>query len=107
MTKWLVGFLMLFLFLTAISGVVENTYLGGAETSRLDQLMKPTMPSYSNPIGGIIAVFDATWDYLSNLWGIFWFDYAMFTGQWVFIQYLFMSVSIGIIASSILAIATR
>lgn len=103
-TSWLIGLVMLFVILTVITGVMEMSYLGGAEASRLQRLMQPDVPAYTNPLGAITAYVTATWDYIQNLWGIFWFDYPFFQGSWAILRYIFMAVSIGVIVSLVAVI---
>jgi len=105
-SKWIIGLVVLYVVLAIISGMVEMTSpLGVDEVGRIKTLMSPTVPSFSDPLGAIFAYITFTWDYITNLWGIFWFDYAFFTGGWVYVRYLlFIPVSIGVIVSLVISV---
>lgn len=101
-TSLLIGLVFLFIVLTILSGIVEGTYLGGTETTRLEKLFQPDFPAVSNFVEGVAAFLQVSWEYIANLWCIFWFQYAFFVGAWVIVQFLFMCVPAGIIATVIL-----
>lgn len=105
-SSWIIGIMVLYVALAIISGMVEmTTPLGVDEVSRIKVLMSPTAPAYTDPLGAIFAYITFTWDYIANLWGIFWFDYAFFSGGWVYVRYLlFIPVSIGVIVSLVIAV---
>jgi len=104
-TYWLIGFIVLFILLSIISGIVEMTYIGEAEASRIQLLLQPELPESTIPIiGTAVAWVNLAWDWLKNLWHMFWFDYAFFTGGYIIIRYFFIAISVGIIFSIILAL---
>lgn len=104
-TSWMIGLVTLFVVLSIIAGVMEMNYLGTEGLSRLQMLMQPDVPAYTNPIGAVSAYFTVGWGYIQNLWGMFWFDYPMFTGVWGIVRYvIFLPVSIGVIVSLIFII---
>jgi len=88
--KWMIGIITLWLMLGLIGGIIEYAYLGeGGETSKLEVLIAPLL---ANSIGGFIgSVVTAvtTMDWWSALVGMFLMDFAMFTGVWVIVQWVF------------------
>lgn len=95
---------MLFVAMQIISGICEMTYISAGSIGRLQALMQPDVPAFSNPIGAVVAYVTVAWDYIQNLWGIFWFDYPFFTGSWAILRYaLFIPISVGVIVSVVLA----
>lgn len=102
--SWTIGLVMAFVVLTLISGICEVTYMGSDETNRIQMLLQPTIPAHSSFISGLVAYVTAGWDYIINLWGMFWFDYAFFTGGYAIFRYIFfLPISIGLILSIILS----
>lgn len=103
--KWFIGLVMLHILLTIISGICEMTSISAADIGRIQLLMQPDVPAYTNPVGAVFSYMTATWDYIENLWGIFWFDYAFFQGSWLYLRYcLFMPVSVGVIVTLVIAV---
>ncbi len=94
---------MLFVLLTIISGVVEMTTMGDDDVSRIEALMtKPQIEETSGILGTVVGVVGFAWGYLENLWGILWFDYAFFQGQWIIVKYIiFMPISAAMIIAII------
>ena len=82
---WLIGILMLYVGLQVIMGVCEMTYT--------DEL--PTV------FGGFLA--GGEWsassinDALNGMWSALMFDYPFFTGSWILLRYIFLSVSGGVV----------
>jgi hypothetical protein len=95
-TSWIIGVVILFIMLSLVCGLVENVYMGSSESTspdaRIQMLLSPNFSSISFI------------DYVLNLWAMLWFDYAMFTGGYSIVRYLFMAVSAGMILSFFLAI---
>jgi hypothetical protein len=103
-TSWFIGMVMLFMVLSVIANICEMNYLGAGEVSTMQKLMQPDIPAYSNPVGAVVAYITVAWDYIKELWAIFWFDYPFFTGSMQLVRMaIFMPVSIGIIISIVLA----
>ena len=85
-TGWLVGILILFIGLQIIMGICEMTY-----TMELPTVFSPFIAgSFENPASYMMNT-------LSVLWKVFAFDYPFFTGSWMILRFMFMSVSIGVI----------
>jgi len=82
---WLIGILMFYVGLQIIMGICEMTY-----TNELPAVF-----------GGFLAGGD--WsassinDMLNGLWSALTFDYPFLTGSWAMLQYIFMSVSAGVV----------
>ena len=85
--KWVIGLASAFVLMTIVSLILEGIY--GLGSTRLYQLMNP---SFWPP--------HAAWEYIKVLWGILWFDYSFFYGQWIIFRYaVFMPISVGLVAS--------
>lgn len=102
--KWMIGFIMAFIALSIYSGIVEQSYLGTAEGSRLQILLQPFIGIEYNWFTAPFAFFNAGIDWIRNLWGMFWWDYAMFQGVWTTIRLFFLAISIGMIVTIILTL---
>lgn len=88
--KWLIGIATLFVACTLWSGICEGAYLGGTDLNTLfNTLIR--LPAPWNPVG--------VWNWLMNLWAMFWFDYAFFHGDWVIVQTIFQCISLGVVVS--------
>jgi len=86
--KWLIGLGTAFILLTLLSSTLEGAYISGTEVSRLSMFLNPH-GLFTQPL---------TW--LSNLWGMLWFDYSFFHGSWLIFKYaLFWPISFGLIVS--------
>ena len=103
-TKWLIGFIMLFVICTISSLLIEAQQFGDSQTSHLYILLSPDIPSFWNPIGAAIAYVTVAWNYLQALWDMFWFDYSFFEGSWQLVRFIvFVPISVGLVVSLILA----
>jgi len=82
---WVIGILMLFVGLQITMGVCEMSYSG-------------EMPAVFNAFltGGSWSASRVN-DMLNGLWQALLFDYPFFTGSWMMLQYVFMSVSGGVV----------
>ena len=105
-SSWIIGLLVLYVVLAIISGMVEMTSpLAAGDINRIQTLMSPTVPAYTNPLGAVFAYITWTADYIANLWGIFWFDYAFFTGSWALVRYaIFIPIGIGVVVSLVMSV---
>lgn len=108
-TSWMIGLVTLYVVLSIIAGIMEMSYLGAGEVSRLQLLMQLDVPESTVPIiGTAFAYLTAGFNWIRNLWGVFWFDYPFFQGRWLIVRYaLFMPVSIGVIVTIMLGIIAR
>ena len=91
--KWVIGLGTAFVLMTILSGILEGVY--GMESTLLHRLMNPELSW-----GGV-------WDYIKVLWAILWFDYSFFYGWFMIFRFLFMCVSIGLIASLVVEVFLR
>jgi hypothetical protein len=105
---WLVGLITLFLVMQLFCCVCEmSTPLGGGEMTQLQKLMTPEWNTYNIPVLGVaIAAINVAWDYVSVIFQMLFFWYpSIFTGGWILLwAVLFLPISIGFIASMILAV---
>ena len=58
-------------------------------------------------IGASTSYFTVAWDKIQVLWDMFWWDYAFFTGAWIFLRFFFIAVSVGIILSLVWSLIGR
>lgn len=79
-TSWLIGILMLVIGASLLSGIIEMQYLGGAASTQ----------------GVLEKMFTLSW---SGFKDAFWFDYAMFTGAWQIVRWLFVAVNVSVLVS--------
>jgi hypothetical protein len=111
----LIGLAILWLIGSLISLTLENSYLGQeaqydaggnqvGTVSTLDKLMSPQFSDATNPISAVIEGFQVVWSYLSVIWNMLWWNYAMFVGVWVIFKYIGWCISLGVVISLILAI---
>lgn len=105
-TSWFIGLIMLFVVFSVISGIMEMSYFGGGEASRIHTLLTGVqIPEGVNFIGATIAFITQTWEFIANLWHMFWFDYAFFQGTWGIVRYIvFLPISIGLIVTLVLSV---
>lgn len=61
--RWILVILVIFLAGAFFSSIIEQTYYGTTETSKISQLVDQSTP---------------VWDKVWTLWEISWFDFAMF-----------------------------
>jgi len=85
--KWVIGLASAFVLLTIVSFILEGVY--GLGSQRLHTLMNPAFwPPWE------------AWDYIKVLWGILWFDYSFFYGNWLIFRYsIFIPISVGLIVA--------
>ena len=105
--KYFGGAAFLYLMLTVFSGLIELTYVGEAEASVLGNLVYVDVLTTGGAWEGIknffMGVFTAPMQFINALWAMFTFDYAMYTGDYLFVRLLLIAVvSVGIISSLIL-----
>lgn len=91
--------------MSLICGIIEGVYLAGSGTMPLlEELMKPSIPTYTSTIGGVVSFFSVSTSYLQLLFRAMTFDYAFFTNEWVIVRILFMCFSVGIILYLVLSV---
>lgn len=82
---WIIGILMLFVGLQVIMGICEMNY-----TNELPSVFSAFLT------GGSWSTSRVN-DMLNGLWAALLFDYPFFTGSWIMLRYIFMSVSSGVV----------
>lgn len=103
--KWLIGLSMAFILLTIGSGVLEQTYLGTAEAGVFWQAISSFQAvSISDPITAIWSIMVGAWSMIQALFKMLIWDYAFFIDDYLVFRYLFMSISVGMVVSLLLAI---
>ena len=105
--SWLIGITSLFIVLSLISGVIEGVYLGGAEDTQtvLESLFSPATPSTTTLLGIDVTALAATWNWFTALFGLLFFDYAFFDGEWQIIRWIiFIPVGLATVISIVLAL---
>jgi len=88
--------------LSIVNGICEMTFATGNPETIFSGVINSVEVIFSEDanIGAKI------WEGISFSWEIpilifraFWFDYAFLTGDWIYLRFLFMSVSVGVILS--------
>lgn len=95
--------LMLWLGIVLLAGVMEGTFMSSNQTSVFDTLLRPQIPAYTNPVGGISAVFSVSGAWISALFQAFTLDFpALFGGPYIVVRFFLLTVLIGVIVYQIL-----
>ena len=96
---WVTGIVMLYVVLQMVCNICElTTPLTSGDTSHLQALMNPEIPSYSNPIGAVGAYVSVPFIWIWHFLNILFFNFSFFTGSWVYFKYIFFwPISIGAI----------
>ena len=90
--KWLIAIATLFVAMSLICGVVEQTsYLSNDVPGLFQTLITP--PSVAELVGL------SFWDRIVSLWDMLWFNYSFFHGGWKIFQYFFQCISLALIVS--------
>ena len=104
-TKWMVFLVFCFILLTIGSAILEDTTFGDESTGLLHDLMTtPEISETTNPLNAVWVYATFAWTWIQGIWKMLWFDYSFFQGQWAIVRFLFISISIGMVWSIILAI---
>lgn len=82
---WIIGILILFVGLQVIMGISEMTY-----TNEMPAVFGAFL------VGGEWTASSIN-DMLNGLWAALMFDYPFFTGSWIILRYVFLSVSGGVV----------
>ena len=105
--KWLIGVLIMFLMCTLFSGIMEMTYLGADEASVFDRLLFVEVLTTGSAWEGIqnvfAGIFTAPMQFMDALWDVFTFDYAMYTGDYIIVRFLLLTITISLVVSLTLA----
>ena len=106
--KWLIGVLIMFLMCSIFSGIIEMTYLGEEEKSVFERLLFVEVFTTDSAWEGIknvfVGVFTNPLEFMDALWDIFTFNYAMYTGDYIIVRYLLLTITAALVISLVLAI---
>lgn len=100
---------MVMLLLNIVNGICEMSWVTGEAESKLYQLLAMPVAEETSflGIGASTSYFTIAWDKIQVLWGMFWFDYAFFTGPWVYLRFFFIAIGAGIIISLVWSLIGR
>jgi len=105
--KWVVLIVSIWIVLSLLGGIMEGAYVGGSEQSTLNTLMSSRVMTSTSIWGKIAGVFTdgAFWDALFTM---MMFRFAMFTGEWVILQWIFfLPLLVAFVVTTLLAIFGR
>lgn len=91
------GLLMLYLLVVLLTSVMTEVYIGGNVTTIFDLLARPSMPAYTNPVGGISMVLNVTGEWIGALFNAFTLNSPLFDGPYMIVKWFILTVFIGII----------
>lgn len=98
---WIIGLVTAFLLLHLVNGVCEMCFVTGDTETIFNGVIEHVsiVTESSNILSTAWAVIMLGWEVLVLLWNMFWFDYAFLMGDWIFLRFIFMAISIGILIS--------
>jgi len=105
--KWVVLVTSIWILLALLGGVMEGAYLTGGEQSTLNTIMSSKVMTSTTIWGRIAGVFTdgAFWN---ALFSMLMFDFAMFEGEWVILQWVFfLPILVAFVVTVLLAIFGR
>lgn len=98
------GLLMLWIIIVILAGIMEDSYMDASHTSVFDTLLRPQIPAYTNPIGGISAIISVSGPYIVALFQAFTLDFpALFSGEYAILRFFLLTVFIGVMIYQILS----
>ena len=104
-TAWIVGFAMLYVVLTVVSGIDEGTYFGGTGVETIwSGFTTLKVVDFTNPLSAITGVLVALKDLCVGLFEILTWKFSFFTGAYVIFRFILGAISLGVMTSLILAI---
>ena len=109
--KWIIGIITLWVLLGLMGGIIEHAYLGGDEESKLEILLAPLLADSIWEFLGSMVSSVTTMDWWSALIGMFMMNFAMFTGVWIVVQWVFflplaIAVSISLVITLIRGVSS-
>jgi len=105
--KWLVLVVSIWILLALLGGIMEGAYLEGDEQGTLNTLMSSRVMTSTTFLGRIAGIFTdgAFW---GALFSILTFQFAMFTGPWVMLQWVFfLPLAVATVVTILLALFGR
>ena len=104
-TAWIVGFAMLYVILTVISGIDEGTYFGGTGVETIwSGFNTLKVVDFTNPLTAITGVLVALKDLCVGLFEILTWKFSFFVGPYTIFRFILGSISLGVMVGIILAI---
>jgi len=102
-TSLIIGVISLWVILTLLSNVAEQTALmGTGETATLQSFMQPKGTDFSNVITGTVSIVTNIWQYMKLIIQVMFLWYpTVWSGSWSMMIYLclFLPVGIGLVFS--------
>ena len=104
-TAWVIGFAMMYVVLSVISGIDEGTYFGGTGVETIwSGFTTLQVVNFSNPLSVVFGILVALKDLLVGLFEILTWKFSFFTGAYVIFRFILGSISLGVMVSLILAL---
>lgn len=96
---WIIALLIIFLLLNIVNGICEMTFVTGEPETIFDAVVYDIEIIFSdaNIFTKIWEGFTLPIDVIWLIFRAFWFDYAWLQGEWIYLRFLFMAVSVGVI----------
>lgn len=103
--KWLVGLLFLYFTCIFISGIAEYQQMGTEDASIFhDFVVAIQATSTADGLGVVTAWINVGWTGLGMLINMFWFNFAIFQGQWGYVRIILLApVVIPVLISFVLS----
>jgi hypothetical protein len=90
------GLLMLYLLVVLLTSVMTEVYVGSNVTTVFDLLARPIIPAYTNPIGGISAMFTVSGEWIGALFNAFTLNSPLFDGPYMIVKWFILTVFLGV-----------
>ena len=103
---WIIGLTIAFLLLHLVNGICEMTFVTGEPETVFNEVIEQVgVISESSNVGE--AIWNSFWlggqIFVLFVTKLFWFDYAYLQGNWIFLRFIYMAISLGIILGLVLA----
>jgi len=105
--KWLVVIVSIWILLALLGGIMEGAYLEHGEQGHLNTIMSSKVVESTTIWGKIAGLFTdrSFWDALGN---IIIFNFAMFEGPWVILQWVFfLPLAVATLVTILLSLVGR
>jgi len=104
-TAWIVGFAMLYVILTVISGIDEGTYFGGTGVDTIwSGFTTFQVVDFTNPLTAVFGVLVALKDLLIGMFEILTWKFSFFAGPFIIFRFILGAISLGVMVSLLLAL---
>ncbi len=91
------GWIILYLLIALISGVMTKAYIDPNCIEVVSLLMQPEIPAYTNPIGGVTSMFSTASSWVQAFINMITLDFAIFNGEWQILRIFFLAYMCGAI----------